>query len=216
MNLNKVKAVIFDIDGTLSPEISWTLLTKDLGGSAEQHLKIFKDLSDEKIGYEDSKEQLLNLWRATGRATKSDFRAIFENWPLRDAAKEVIDFLIIKGYKISIITGSTDLYAEIVAKRLGIPFYFANTELVWDKEDNLVDFRYFRDQAKKKLEQFLEFCHQQNLEPKDCVVVGDDTNDIELFKITRGVALKSPDSAEIEKIAWKTIVNLSELKEILA
>jgi phosphoserine phosphatase len=35
------KAAIFDIDGTLSPEVSWTELTHRLGTSVEEHLRIF-------------------------------------------------------------------------------------------------------------------------------------------------------------------------------
>ena len=212
----EIKAVILDIDGTLAPGTSWTRLTRDLGASTDQHLKIFEEFTEGRITYEDAVGQLLKLWRATGKATKQDFQAIFENWPLREESKEVVDFLKSKGYIVVKITGSMDLYAEVVAKKLGISFYYANTGLVWDNEGKLVDFHYFKDQAGKKVEQLLQFCREQGLSPEDCVVVGDGINDIELFKLTRGVALKSPNSAEIEKIAWKTIDNLSELKEALA
>lgn len=210
-----IKAVIFDVDGTLNTQNSWTALTKDLGGSAGEHLRVFKDFLEEKATYENSKEKLLKVWQATGNANKQSFQGIFERWPLREEALGVIDFLKNKELIVCIITGSMDLYAEVVAKRLGIPFYYANTELIWDKEGNLTDYHYFKDQAGKKLEQFQQFCEEQNLTPEECIIVGDDENDIELFKIARGVALKSPDSKNIEPIAWKVIDDLAELKTIL-
>ncbi len=211
-----IKAVIFDIDGTLSAKNSWTSLTKDLGGSVDEHLRIFKDFLEERANYKDSKEKLLKVWQKTGNANRQTFQEIFEKWPLREEAQEVVDFLKDKGLITCIITGSMDLYAEVIAKRLGIPFYYANTELIWDEESNLADYHYFRDQAGKKLEQFNQLCQEQNLSLKECIIVGDDENDIELFKIARGIAFKSPDSKNIEPIAWKIITNLSELKAVLS
>ena len=61
-NLQNIKAVIIDVDGTLSPQISWTTLTKDLGASVEKHLEIFKEFQEKKTTYEVSKEKLLILF----------------------------------------------------------------------------------------------------------------------------------------------------------
>ncbi len=220
-----IKAVIFDVDGTLSERDSWTTLIDDLGGSADEHLYIFRDYLGGKITYEDSKAKLVKVWQATGNANKETFKKVFESWPLRSEAREVVEFLKNRGAIVCLITGSMDLYAEIVAKRLDIPFYFFNAELIWDNNGNLIDFNGTKDQAGKKVEQFLQFCREQNLNPQECVVVGNGANDIELFKITRGIALRSPDPETllrghsfadlIEPIAWKVISNLSELKEII-
>lgn len=46
-----IKAVIFDIDGTLTERDSWTRLTDDLGGSADEHLYIFKDFLGGRTSY---------------------------------------------------------------------------------------------------------------------------------------------------------------------
>ncbi|MBI2635428.1 MAG: HAD-IB family phosphatase [Parcubacteria group bacterium] len=210
-----VKAVIFDVDGTLTERDSWTRLTDNLGGSADEHLYIFKDFLGGKVSYKDSKAKLLKVWQATGNANKENFQKIFESWLLRPEAYEVVDFLKSRGIIVCIITGSMDLYADIVAKRLDIPFYFFNTKLVWDEKNNLIDFQYIKDQAGEKVRQFLQFCQEQNLDPQNCIVVGDGANDIGLFKIARGVALKSADSSSIEPHAWKVVNNLSELREIL-
>lgn len=214
-DLENIKAVIFDVDGTLSPQISWTALTKDLGASVEEHLKIFKEFQEQKTTYEVSKEKLLILWQETGNAKRQFLEQLFINWPLRKDAEKIISFLKNKEYLLCIITGSFDLYAQIIAKRLGIKYYFSNTKLDWDSKENLTNFHYFKNQASKKLEQFTEFCKMQNIKPENCVAVGDDENNIKLFKIIKGIAVKSIHSEPLEEIAWKTINNLLEIKEIL-
>ena len=57
------KAVVFDIDGTLTPQVSWTAFTKDIGGSVVEHLAIYEDTLNGKLGLDDSKRKLLEMWR---------------------------------------------------------------------------------------------------------------------------------------------------------
>ncbi len=211
-----IKAVIFDIDGTLVKGNSWIAITKAMDASVDHHLQFYRDmLETDGDGYEEAKKKLLDMWAKTGKNNKEFFTSLYDHIPLADGAKEIIDFLKGKGITPCLITGSTSLFAEIVAKKLGVGCYFANAMLVWDENGELVDFEYFKDQAAKKLEQFSELCKQQNLKPEECVTVGDGVNDAKLFKTIRGIALKSPGSGELEKIAWKTIGSLSELKTIL-
>lgn len=214
--MKEFEAVVFDIDGTLTPEISWTALTRDIGATVDHHISIYQDFMDQKTTYEESKEKLLKLWQETGNANKQFLIRLFEQWPIRDEAVEIINHLKSKECTICLITGSMDLYAEVMARRLGVDFYFANTELVWDGEGNLIDFHYHRDQAKKKLEQFLQFCRINNIDPKKCLIIGDDDNDIELFVLTgKGIAVKSPTSDKLEELAWKKVNNVSDIKEII-
>jgi phosphoserine phosphatase len=210
------KAIIFDIDGTLSPEISWLALTRDLGASVDEHLRIYADLKQGKIDYTESKRQLIDLWRATGNANKPFFQKLFENWPLDPFAKQIVQQAQTK-HKVCLITGSMNLYAQIVANKLGVKDWYANTTLHWDENDELDDMDYELKQAEKKLEQFQQFCQAQNIQPEECIVVGDGENDIELFKLSgKGVLITTPETGgEHKKQAWKIANNLGELKQIL-
>ena len=69
--MTRIKAIIFDIDGTLTPQISWTAFTRDIGGSVAKHLAIYQDHLNGSIGLDNSKRQLLGLWQATGNAKLS-------------------------------------------------------------------------------------------------------------------------------------------------
>ncbi|MDP3948437.1 MAG: HAD-IB family phosphatase [bacterium] len=213
---SKIKAVVFDIDGTLSPHVSWTKLTALLGAQVSELNKIYDDLKNGKAEYEESKRAVLRLWESGGKLNKVRLKEIFNNWELKPEAGFVIDYLRSKGYIICLITGSMDLYAEIIAKRLGIVFWYANTVLHWKENGELQDLSYELDADKKKCGQFTEFCSKQSLLPTECVVVGDDANDIGLFELSEhGVAVLSPSSSILDSVAWKRINNLSQLKDIL-
>ena len=213
---DKIKAVVFDIDGTLSPHVSWTKLTALLGASVPELNRIYEGLKSGNAEYEESKNAVLKLWQSGGKLSKVRLEEIFNNWELKPETGFVIDSLRSKGYVICLITGSMDLYAEIIARRLGIDFWYANTILHWKENGELQDLSYELDADKKKCEQFAEFCSKQSLLPTECVVVGDDANDVGLFKLSKhGIAAKSPTSSFLDSVAWKRINNLSQLKNIL-
>lgn len=211
-----IKAVVFDIDNTLTNDVSWLKATELLGASVEAHVDIFDKFSKNELSYEVSKSQLIQLWEDTGNNNKQFWEEMFLKWPLKDDAQELVDYAHRQNYKTVLITGSFDIFAKAIAEKLGIPLWYANTEMVWSTDDALIDFHYVRDQAAQKLVHFQEFIQQNGIDAQDCVVIGDGDNDIELFKTTgRGIAV-SKDSQNLMDVAWKSVDNLSEVKDILA
>ncbi len=211
----RAKAIIFDIDGTLYPEVSWTSLTAALGGSTEEHLRIYEDYRTGAIDYPTSRTRLIGLWKATGRANRAAFQMIFDGWKLFPGAKTTIRELA-RSHEVCLITGSFDLWAETVARRLGVARYYANTALVWDAAGELESYDYVLDQAGLKLAQFREFCAVSGLETTDCVVVGDSDNDLELFKATgQGVAIGEAPEA-LKAVSLAQLKSVTELPALLA
>ncbi|HYH74762.1 MAG TPA: HAD family phosphatase [Candidatus Saccharimonadales bacterium] len=211
-----VRAIIFDIDGTLTPEVSWTSLTAGLGASADEHLRIFNNFLDGSIDYPESKRQLLGLWQSTGKANQTFISELFAAWPLKPEAPAVIAELQ-KDYQLCLITGSMDLYAATIARKVGVQEWHANTELIWNGQGNLVDYAYQKDQAGQKLTDFEAFCAAHGISPDECVAVGDSKNDLALFAACgRGVLLAEAEpSPELAPHAWKTIHSLTELPSLL-
>lgn len=209
-----IKAVVFDIDGTLSPDISWTKITHELGSSVPDHERIYENFKERKLTLEEGQEAMLLLWRGEGGVLRREkLVGILDKWILKNDVIEVFRFLKRMGILTCLITGSIDLFAEIIAKKVDADFWFANTELIWDKNNNLENLIFEPDAGKKKLNQFFEFCSQNNLRPQECLVVGDDSNDIQLFKTTgRGVAVESSTSYVLDDVAWKKISKLKEIK----
>lgn len=213
------KAVVFDIDGTLTRDISWVRLTNEIGGSIEFNDEVIRSWEKDEISYHEAKQRLIENWTRAGKGLKKEFVSILKSIPLRGDAKEIVDYLKGKGYLITMITGSFDLYAEIIGEQLGIKNWFAITHLSWDIDGKLIDVETVKDTVAKdrKIDYFKEYCRKNNLTFKECVPVGDSANDIELFKLTgNGVAVRTEfEAVELEKVAWNKVKHLTELKELL-
>ena len=212
----QTKAIIFDIDKTLSEDTSWLSLTRELGGSADEHLRIYEDYKNGLIKYDGAVHALLSLWRATGNANKPFFRQVFENLPLAPGAQEAVSHAKSQA-RVCLITGSMDLYAETVAQKLAVDEWYANTTLHWDDHGVLHGMDYELNQAKRKLEQLTEFCKKHAISPEECIIFGDSDNDILLFEATkRGVAVGNDVPEELKAVAWKMIGSVSELPTVLS
>lgn len=211
----KTKAIILDIDETLSPDISWLTLTSKLGGSAEEHLRIYSDYKEGLVDYEQARSKLLRLWHKTGKANKKEFQSIFDQIPLRENARETVAWLQDR-YSVCLITGSMDLYAQTIAKKLGVAEWYANTSLSWGTQGELVGMEYELDQAEKKLKQLTSYCLRHGLRANECVVVGDGENDLAMFKASgKGVLVNAELSVKYGKSVWKIIKNIGSLPAIL-
>lgn len=215
--MKKFKVVIFDIDGTLTPMNSWLAITRDIGGSVAEHLAIYEEHVKGGVGLDDAKRRLLEMWQASGNDNRSHIESLFDSWPVRPEAYSLISELKQYDYLVCLITGSISIYAEYMAKKLGVSKYYANGKLHFSKEGKLIDFDYTTDEASLKLHQFKDFCDSNGLLADECVVVGDSDNDIELFRATgHGILLLNKKvSDELRKVAWKQVTSLNEIMSLL-
>jgi HAD superfamily phosphoserine phosphatase-like hydrolase len=210
----KVSTIILDVDETLSDEVSWYKLTNGLGASSNRHAVIFEKFTKGELSYRDAKERLIKLWQSTGKANKEYMKGMFHSWKLRKGARKIVDYLRNK-YRLCLISGAVDLYVQIVSEKLEITDWYANTELVWDKQDKLVDFHYFEDQAQKKLEQFKEYIKLNKIDRDRCAVVGNGDSDLALFKhLKYGIEVNSTPSLVLQGLSFKTVDKLEKLKDI--
>lgn len=209
------KALVCDIDDTLADGVSWYKITEGLGASTQEHQTIFELYLAGSITYQESKERLLGLWSARGRATKDNLSALFEDWPLREGAYELFAFARQQGWSIALITGSVDLFAEITARKLSVSNWYANTRLVWDQDGQLVDYDYEKDQSAVKLRQLNDFTAESHISINDCIVIGDGDNDVAMFTATdNGIAVGDADES-LASMAWKHVENLHEVSRLL-
>ena len=210
-----IKALVLDIDNTLTESVSWLRMTEVMGGSVSDHQLIFDRFLNNITSYEESKQQLLELWQATGNANRTFLASAFNDWPLRKGAHELTAYALDQNYQVALITGSMDLFAQTLAERLHVPHWYANTTLHWSDDGNLVDLDYIRDQAAHKLSQLQGFAKQIGADLHDCVVVGDGHNDVDIFRATgRGIAL-GPAPESLRSVSHKYAATLAEVQAIL-
>lgn len=217
MNMeNKIKAVIVDVDQTLTDFVSWPMLTESLGADPKVHINIFNDFQKKAISYDEAKNKLIFLWQKTGKATRKNIEEIFDSFKITESAHPIIKYLKTK-YKVCLISGSMDLFVKSVANKLDVKDWYANTQLIFNQEGVLTDFAYFQNQAEKKYEQFKDFASKNALQESDCAVIGDGDSDralLEKLGLPILVANKdTPDDLK-EKIRIK-LKSLDQVKEIL-
>ena len=215
MITSNIKAIIFDIDGTLHADISWLKLTEGLGASVEKHMEIFDNYLENKISYKIAKVSLIKLWQKTGNANKKYMADMFASWNLKPDAHATIDYLKNK-YKVILISGSVDLYVQVVANKLGVKDWRANTTLDWDVKGNLTNFHYIRNQAAKKVNQFIKIKKSMKLKNDNFAVIGDGDSDVALFEKIKCSVMVEKEKAhpELEVLAYKKVNDLSDLKSM--
>ncbi len=216
------KAVIFDIDGTLTTPVhinAWFELTLGLGGTITRHQEIYDAVVEKKISLEEARKELLGLWSVNGNVTLEKVEKIFAQIPLRDGAEDIIQYLKSKNYILCLITGSPSNYGSVIGRKLGIDNIYAN-DFFWNDSNILTDFAYDPRQDEKKLKQLNQFLDKTGIKAKECVAVGDGWNDNKLFSASgTGVAIEPVDGTlldeRLKSVATKVIGSLQELRSLL-
>jgi len=142
--------------------------------------------------------------------------SIFKSWDLKPDALETVEYLRSKGYRLCIVSGPVDLYVGVVAEKLGITDYYANTELLFDVNGSLVDFNYYRDQAEKKLEHLTVFLKKSNLTKEECVIIGNGDSDVLLFReLDYGIAVDTDLHDKVRASARHIVKELADIRSYL-
>ncbi|HRI36535.1 MAG TPA: hypothetical protein PK765_05775 [bacterium] len=86
----QIETIVFDIDGTIAPGVSWLRMTEQLGASVAEHERIYRDMIAGITDLNEAKSELVALWGATGNARKDLFREMFDLFPLDDGVDSMI------------------------------------------------------------------------------------------------------------------------------
>ena len=128
------KIAFFDLEGTLvKGDTAWTLV-KDKFGVPKEVDQEYQQLYDQgKIGFEEWRRKLAEIWREN-KVKLKDFNELLKNYELVEGAKELIQELKKKDFKIAFITGAISLFADMVGKDLGADSVFSAHEFVFDED----------------------------------------------------------------------------------
>ncbi|HET6279134.1 MAG TPA: HAD family phosphatase [Candidatus Polarisedimenticolia bacterium] len=173
------RAVVFDVDGTLTPVRSvWKHLHEALGlwdGAAMGHQRAFEA---GEIGYREWCALDAAHW--TGRRV-SELKEIADMIPYRDGARESVAALRAGGTLVGIVTTGLNLLAERVRDDLRLDHAICNRlESRAGILTGQVEINVEHDRKNEALERF---CRRFNLSPDQVVAIGDSEGDIPMFRM---------------------------------
>ena len=211
----KFRLVAFDLDGTLTVEVSsWQSLHRFFGteGSGEVGLR---DYESGKISYEEFMRRDISCWP---KGLSMDVvEKILSTFTLRTEAEDTIAKLRQRDMKIVVITSGLASLARNVCQRLKIEDFAAN-DLETDAEGHLTGRGVLVVEPFKKGFVLERFLRRLGIPSEQTLAVGDTRFDEDLLRAAKiGIAFKEdgrPDP-ELLKVATFIITRLSDVVSIV-
>lgn len=184
-----LKAVIFDLDGTLTPVGSvWQHIHERLGTWENGGLISLNDFLAGRISYMEFALQDAALWRGVSR---SRLETIVAEIPLRPGARETVNALKRDGYRLALLSSGLDVLAERVAADLGFEVCVSNRlGFSGDVLDGRVEIHV---SWHGKPGHVPGICRLLGVKPSEVAAIGDSAGDAPLFPVVGvGIAFNAP------------------------
>lgn len=209
-----VKLVFFDCDGVLAFGKPWPRLNRVVGIPEELTIKWWQDYYSGKLGYKEWVKRVEDIYLKRG-LTRPVFEKTLKQCTINPEAYPLVRYLKTKKIKTAVISSGIDAYVRPVAEKLGLDFWRANYTFTFNKKGEFVRFNYRAPDEKAKVIEIKEICQKLKIKPTQTIFVGDSVNDLEAFKFTQHGVLYQTENDGYKKVAWKTINNLLEVKDLL-
>ncbi len=172
------RAVLFDLDGTLTPVTSvWQHIHERLGLWEEEAHRHQRAFERGEIGYEEFCARDAAHWKGMA---ESDLRAITDRIPYRPGVRECVDLLKQTGLVVGVISTGLTLLIERVNRDLDLAYAIAN-RLV-SRRGVLTGEVKVNVEHGRKGEAVDLFCGQFGVDYREVITVGDSEGDISMFE----------------------------------
>ena len=196
----RIRAVVFDVDGVLtSIDSIWRFIHDHLGtwDKARVYAEMYKR---GEIGYAEWAQLDVSLWRGVPRET---IEAIVAKVPIREGAKEVVDFLRSRGVRTAAISAGLDVITDRVARELGLDLAVSNRLVFRDSKvtgevEVLVG---YGDKGRV----FLDICRELGVRLEETAAVGDSDVDVDMLRKAGFAVAFNPRSDAIVRVAHVVI-----------
>jgi phosphoserine phosphatase len=172
------RAVLFDLDGTLTPVRSvWQHIHETLGlweREAATHQAAFER---GEIDYEEFCARDAAHWKGMA---ESDLRAITDRIPYRPGARECVRLLQEAGLLVGVISTGLTLLARRVNRELDLAYTIANRLVA--HQGRLTGGVKVNVQHARKGEAVDLFCGQFGVDYREVMAIGDSDGDISMFE----------------------------------
>jgi HAD superfamily phosphoserine phosphatase-like hydrolase len=112
-----MKAVVFDMDGTLIAESSWELLHSYFEADPQEVIRNQEEYFSQEIDYQTWMQKDLNLWDCPSQKT---LEKALSSYTLEPSVQETVSSLKNEGIIPCIVSSGIDILARFIGTQLGI------------------------------------------------------------------------------------------------
>jgi len=193
------RLICFDMDSTLiKTEVIDELA--DRAGVGEQVRAITESAMRGEINFNESFTQRVSLLKGLDAKILSD---IAENLPIMEGADKLMTILKQCGFKIAILSGGFSYFGDVLKKRFGADYVYANElEIV----DGKLTGRYLGDvvDGKRKAELLRLIAQVEHIDLQQTIAVGDGANDLPMINLA-GLGIAFHAKPKVKENAGQSI-----------
>jgi len=222
----QIKMVFFDMDGVLFDVAGYNESGKkvaistwnavfDQAGIYHEHERLKEMfIKGDFPSYMEWTDEACRVLQKHG-LEKEKFMRVINNRPLMKGAKETFNELKNKGYKTAVITGSFEALALRAKELLGLDYAIGHCKLNFDNTGRLRNWELVPCDFDGKTAYFKKIADELEISYSKCAHVGDEVNDIPIFKEV-GLSIAFNSTKKEVKKAADIIIDKKDLREILA
>jgi phosphoserine phosphatase len=222
---HRIKLVFFDADGVLFDTAgyrennrkialsTWNVVFQELGIYPEHERLKEMYLKGIFPTYMEWTDEACKVLQQNG-LTRDKFLQIINSRPLMNGAIETFKELRNRGYKTATITGSFEALALRAKELLNLDYAVGHCRLNFDESGKLKSWDLVPCDFEGKCVYFRKIADEEGVSYSECAYVGDEVNDIPIFREVGLSIAFNTTKEEVRKAAHVTI-DKKDLKEIL-
>jgi HAD superfamily phosphoserine phosphatase-like hydrolase len=217
METGAIKAVAFDVDGTLIDSHVWRQLHVLFGLPSEENERLHMLYVNGTLSFHQVTDLMGNMYlKKTPGVTKGEADAVFKNFKFKSGSEETVRLLSAK-YPIAVISSGLSDFVNEVAGALNVPHVYSYTSFTYSPNGKYTGIAYNDpdDELQAKVNALKDFGLKVGVKPEEIVFVGDSINDLAAFRHTGRGILVGDGTTALQEAAWQRVTLLPEILSIL-